>query len=82
LRLDDEGCDLTGNPLHTAIRRLLRRVATPAGADISDAELLERFVQQRDQAAIETRRSLPPQHGSSNDGWPTSLAAGQTWKSN
>jgi RNA polymerase sigma factor (sigma-70 family) len=43
-----------GNPLRTAIRRLLRRLAPPVGISVSDAELLDRFVQSQDPAAIET----------------------------
>jgi RNA polymerase sigma factor (sigma-70 family) len=45
---------MLGDPLGRAIRRLLRRVSTAPGVDVSDAELLERFVRSRDQAAIET----------------------------
>jgi RNA polymerase sigma factor (sigma-70 family) len=37
-----------------AIRRLLRTVSGGHGPGLSDAELLERFVRQRDEAAVET----------------------------
>jgi RNA polymerase sigma factor (sigma-70 family) len=40
--------------LGTSIRRLLRRVSAAPSAGLSDAELLERFVRSRDEAAIET----------------------------
>jgi RNA polymerase sigma factor (sigma-70 family) len=42
------------DPLGTAIRRLLRRVSAAPSAGLGDAELLERFVRSRDEAAIET----------------------------
>jgi RNA polymerase sigma factor (sigma-70 family) len=45
---------MMSDPLGTAIRRLLRRVLVAPSADLSDAELLERFVRSRDKAAIET----------------------------
>jgi hypothetical protein len=40
--------------LGTAIRRLLCRVSKQPGTSISDAELLERFIQRRDEAAFES----------------------------
>jgi hypothetical protein len=45
---------MMSDPLGTAIRRLLRRVSPAPSAGLSDAELLERFVRSRDEAAIET----------------------------
>jgi RNA polymerase sigma factor (sigma-70 family) len=45
---------MMSDPLGTAIRRLLRRVSAAPSAGLSDAELLERFVRSRDEAAIET----------------------------
>jgi hypothetical protein len=45
---------MVGDPLGTAIRRLLRRVSAAPSAGVSHAELLERFVRTRDQPASET----------------------------
>ncbi len=45
---------MMSDPLGTVIRRLLRRVSAAPGAGLSDAELLERFVRSRDEAALET----------------------------
>ena len=43
-----------GDPLRMAIGRLFRRVLAAPSTGVSDAELLERFVRSRDEAAIET----------------------------
>jgi RNA polymerase sigma factor (sigma-70 family) len=45
---------MVGHPLSRAIRKLLRRVSVPPSAGVTDAELLDRFVQWRDEAAFET----------------------------
>jgi RNA polymerase sigma factor (sigma-70 family) len=45
---------MLSDPLGMALRRLLHRVSVAPSAGVSDAELLERFVHCRDQAAIET----------------------------
>jgi RNA polymerase sigma factor (sigma-70 family) len=45
---------MAGDPLGAVICRLLRRVSAAPAAGVSDAELLERFVGRRDEAAIET----------------------------
>ena len=42
------------DPLRAAVRRLLRGVSAATSAGLSDADLLERFVHARDEAAIET----------------------------
>jgi RNA polymerase sigma factor (sigma-70 family) len=44
---------MTREPLHTLIRHLRRAVASPTGSGPTDAQLLERFVQGRDDAAFE-----------------------------
>src|SRR5262249_10908174 len=44
---------MIGDPLGTAIRRLLGRVSSSPAQGTSDADLLERFVRHRDEAAIE-----------------------------
>ncbi len=43
---------MDSRPLHTLLQRL-RHSADPSGGDLSDAELLLRFVRQRDEAAFE-----------------------------
>jgi RNA polymerase sigma factor (sigma-70 family) len=43
-----------GDPLRVAIGRLFRRVLVAPRTGVDDAELLERFVRSRDEAAIET----------------------------
>jgi RNA polymerase sigma factor (sigma-70 family) len=45
---------MAGNQLRAAIRQLLQVVAARAGGGLTDGELLERFVLQRDEAAFET----------------------------
>jgi RNA polymerase sigma factor (sigma-70 family) len=45
---------MVGHPLSRAIRKLLRRVSVPPSAGVTDAELLDRFIQWRDEAAFET----------------------------
>lgn len=44
---------MASRPLLSVFRRLLRRVRNPASGEVSDAELLHRFVRQRDEAAFE-----------------------------
>jgi RNA polymerase sigma factor (sigma-70 family) len=45
---------MVGDPLGTAIGRLLRQVSAGPSQGATDAELLERFVRLRDEAALET----------------------------
>jgi RNA polymerase sigma factor (sigma-70 family) len=44
---------MAGTPLHTLIRHLRGAVRPPAPEGLTDAQLLERFVQRRDEAAFE-----------------------------
>jgi RNA polymerase sigma factor (sigma-70 family) len=44
---------MAGEPLRLLLRRLRERTSPPGHAGLSDAELLERFVSRRDEAALE-----------------------------